>query len=114
MKNLLIIISQSPLETTDPLKRIKTALALASGIGEIKTTLFLSGDGIYYGLKDLTAGGLNYLLEAFGAINCEILLEKESLQARKIPAENLRAEIKPISRKNFAELLHQQQHCLKL
>jgi|GEM_PF-6101425 len=114
MKNLLIIISQSPLESTNPLKRIKTALALASSIGELKTTLFLSGDGIYYGLKDLTAGGLNDLWDAFRAVNCEIMLEKESMQARKIPQENLLPDIKPISRKNFIELLSQNQHCLKL
>jgi len=111
-KNLLIIINQSPME--NGLNKFKTALSLASSIGDIKVTLLLVEDGIYHALTKINRPGFPEMWEAFVVPGNEIMVERESMVSRKIPLSALKPTSTLFNRRSLPALLTNTDYCMKL
>ncbi len=104
-KHVLITLNNAPYGKIYHSEGLRAAVGVTSGIDEHTVDLVLLGDGVYFGLKDVSRADSAKYLGTLTKDGRHLKADAEALHARGIKNEELAPDVDPISRKDVLALI---------
>jgi len=106
-KKVLVSFLRSPIGTSFHLEGIRIALALLSGDEDHKVTVAYIGKGVRCALRGVDVSYTKGMFDPLrkGVTGGRLLVEKESLEAERIPEKELGEGFEVVPRKRLKEII---------
>lgn len=109
-KKVLITLNQPPFGSIHYVEGLRVAVGVISGIDEHEAIVAYIGDGVYNVLKDVNREEQMGYLKTLKAKEVKIYVERESLDERGIPEDNVYEQFEVIGRAELDTLARNVDH----
>ena len=106
-KNVLITMNQAPYGSIYYTEGLRAAVGITSGIDEHKVNVVYLGDGAYFAVKGIDRKDTEGYIGTLKKSENKLLVEKESLEERKIDEGNVAEDIAVVSRNEVLKLVQE-------
>lgn len=104
-KHVLFTLNHAPFGSVYHSEGLRAALGATAGIEENTVDIVYLGDGVYYTLKNVDRSDARVFLETLSTLGVQLRAERESLEERGVPADEVAEDIEVISRADVRELI---------
>lgn len=104
-KKIVIFITHTPFCGDFCEEGLRLALGTGNSMISHDVTLVFAGDGVWFALKSLQQRDFEKYIKALSALDGTMIIEKESLDDRKIAEDMIKPEIQIMSRAAIFEIL---------
>lgn len=111
-KKVLITISHSPYSTDICKEALRVSLGMSLSLMEISVKTVFTGDGVYFGLKEINNSEYIKYIRNFNAMGMELILEEESVNDRKIKGEFISQEFKTVAGNEIFKMIKEADHVI--
>ena len=104
-KKIVIFITHTPFCGDFCVEGLRLALGTGNSMISHDVTIVFAGDGVWFSLKSLKQRDFEKYVQALSALNGTMIVEKESLEERKISDDMIKPEISVMARAAIFEIL---------